>query len=242
MVLHGFTGSPSGIERFAELTPVANAASVAVAYPEGGPTPIGGFGWASGAGVFATTGVDDVGALGEMLDALIATGCIDPTRVTIAGESNGAGMALAGACDRRFGPRLSAVVLVIPAVDEGVLARCAAGAPVALPLSVVAGELDDTVPFMGGNALLPQEEWFASASWLLAGCTAVAPPAAVDDWTSVISGTSCETCSVLFAVADGTHTWPGSSRGAGGLRPGTFDLNGRLVRSAAAPPPRSCLL
>jgi poly(3-hydroxybutyrate) depolymerase len=82
----GYTGSPSGIETFSELTPVAIAGAVAVAYPEGGPTTVGGFGWASGAGVFATTGVDDVGALGEMLDALIATGCIDPTRVTIAGN------------------------------------------------------------------------------------------------------------------------------------------------------------
>jgi polyhydroxybutyrate depolymerase len=241
MVLHGYTGSPSGIERFAELTPAANAASIAVAYPEGGPTTVGGFGWASGANVFATADVDDVAALGEMLDALIGTGCVDPTRVTVAGESNGAGMALAAACDPRFGPRIGSVVLVIPAVDEGVLDRCASGAPVAVAMSVVAGELDETVPFGGGNGLLAQEEWFASASWLLAGCTAIAPRAAVDDWTNVVSGTSCETCSVLFVVADGTHTWPGASRGTGGLRPGTFDLNGRLVWSAAAPPPLPCL-
>ena len=46
---------------------------------------------------------------------------------------------------------------------------------------------------------------------------------------------------MLFTVADGTHTWPGTSRGTGGLRPGTFDLNSRLLWIAAAPPPLPCL-
>jgi len=241
VVLHGYTGTPTGIERFAELTGPANTASVAVAYPEGTATRDDGFGWASGAGVFATEGVDDVAALAEMLDAVVATGCVDPARVVLAGESNGAGMALAAACDGRVGPRLASLVLVNAAVDEDVVARCAAGAPVALPVSAIAGEIDATVPFAGGNGLLAQEEWFGAVSWLIAGCHEIAPRAQIDDWTAVVAGTSCETCSVLFAVADGTHTWPGSSRGTGGLRPGTFDLNQRILWSAAAPPPLPCL-
>jgi poly(3-hydroxybutyrate) depolymerase len=154
-----------------------------------------------------------------MLDALIATGCVDPTEGHVAGESNGRGWRSRLRATRASARDRVRVVLVIPAVDEGVLDRCASGAPVAVAMSVVAGELDETVPFGGGNGLLAQEEWFASASWLLAGCTAIAPRAAVDDWTNVVSGTSCETCSVLFVVADGTHTWPGSSRGTGGQRP-----------------------
>jgi polyhydroxybutyrate depolymerase len=176
-----------------------------------------------------------------MLDAIVATGCVDPGRVVIAGESNGGGMALAAACDERLAFRLAAVVLVNPAVDEGVLERCSAGAPRALPLSVVAGELDTTVPYGGGHGLYAQEEWFAAGSWLVAGCEAILGPSPVDEFTRVLAGSPCESCSVLFTVADGTHTWPGTSRGSGGLRPGTFDLNARLLWIAAAPPPLPCL-
>jgi polyhydroxybutyrate depolymerase len=241
LVLHGYTGTPAGIERFAELTAPANAASVAVAYPEGTPTPTEGFGWSSGAALLATSGVDDVAALAEMLDAIVATGCVDPARVVIAGESNGAGMALAAACDSRLAFRVAAVVLVNPAVDEGVLARCGQGAPRPLPLSVIAGDLDATVPYEGGRGLYGQEAWFPAGSWLLSGCEAILGPSPLDEFARVLAGGPCESCSVLFTVADGTHTWPGTSRGSGGLRPGTFDLNSRLLWSVVAPPPLPCL-
>jgi polyhydroxybutyrate depolymerase len=241
LVLHGFTGTPTGIETVAEFTAIGNAGSLAVAYPEGTPTPTEGFGWASGASVFATVFVDDVAALLEMIDVIVDTGCVDPGRVVVAGESNGAGMALALACDPRSAGRIAGVVLVNAAIDEGVLAPCEDGAPVALPLSAVAGEIDATVPYEGGRGLIAQREWFAAASWLLAGCLTVSDPEQLDGWTTVASGGSCETCSVLYTVADGTHTWPGTSRGNGGLRPGTFDLNSRLLWIASAPPPLPCL-
>src|SRR5947208_829523 len=90
IVMHGYTGSPEGIEKFSELTAFANSQGVAVMYPEGTPTPSGGFGWSTGAGLFATTGTDDVEALQEMIDSAVATGCVDTTRLIISGESNGA--------------------------------------------------------------------------------------------------------------------------------------------------------
>jgi poly(3-hydroxybutyrate) depolymerase len=191
--------------------------------------------------VFATSGVDDVGALAEMLDAIVATGCVDPSRVVVSGESNGAGMALAAACDQRVGLRIAALVLVNAAVDEGVLARCGSGAPVALPLSAVSGEIDATVLYGGGRGLMAQEEWFADASRVVAGCEAIDERTRVDAWTTVVPASECETCAVLFAIADGTHTWPGTSRGTGDLRPGTFELATRLVWAAVAPPPVPCL-
>jgi hypothetical protein len=132
-------------------------------------------------------------------------------------------------------------VLVNAAVDEGVLARCSSGAPVALPLSVVAGEIDETVLYAGGHGLAAQEEWFAAASGLVAGCEEIGERTRVDAWTTVVPASSCATCSVLFAIADGTHTWPGTTRGIGDLRPGTFDLAARLTWAAAAPPPVPCL-
>ncbi|MDO8364702.1 MAG: PHB depolymerase family esterase [Actinomycetota bacterium] len=242
LVLHGYTGTPTGIEKFAELTAAANAASVVVAYPEGTPVQeYTGFGWATGAGIFSTSGVDDAAALVEMLDAIIATGCVDPAHVVLAGESNGAAMSLVAVCDSRLRDRIESVVMVIPAVDGGVLGHCAPGGR-AVPLTVVAGVLDQTAPYEGGRAtLLPQEEWFAGAATLLNGCAGGEGVwAPVDAHVRRLTPNTCGVCTQFLAVDDGTHTWPGSSRGTGGLRPGTFDLTRRLVALAASRRP-GCL-
>ncbi len=243
LVLHGYTGTPAGIEKYSELTALANSDGVAVAYPEGTATQQGGFGWSTGAGMFATSGVDDVQALSDMVDAVVATGCVDPQRLVISGESNGAGMALVAICDRRLWGRFAAAVLVIPAVDDGVLARCQLN-PSRPPigLSVVAGKLDQTVGYAYGRPpLLPAEQWFATAASLVNRCTAVPPVHnQVDEFAERLTSTGCAVCTEMFAVADGTHTWPGSTRGTGGLRPGTFELNRRLV-ALARQPTQSCL-
>lgn len=242
IVMHGYTGTPAGIEKYSELTQLANANGVAVMYPEGTATSSGGFGWATDAGMFATSGVDDVAALGEMIDATVATGCVDPKRLVISGESNGAGMALVALCDGRLRGHFAAAVLVIPAVDNAVLNHCLDAGTLPIGLSVVAGKLDRTVGYADGRPpLLPAEEWFAKAASLVNSCDAQAPRrTAVDEFVERLVMGGCRACSVMFAVADGTHTWPGSSRGTGGLTPGTFDLNPRLV-ALALNPQQGCL-
>lgn len=233
VVVHGYTGTPTGIERFAELTEVANSRRIAVAYPEGTPTDQGGFGWNTGARVFATASGDDVAAIGEMLDALLATGCVDPAQVIIVGESNGGGLALVAACSPQLARRFTRVVLVNAAVDEGVLARCPGGAGLA-PLTAIGGALDETVPILGSAPLLPLMDWFAVASSTIAGCRAVAAASGLDAVVSRAVGAGCARCSEVLVVADGTHTWPGVSRGVSGLTPGTFDLNALLITAALA--------
>lgn len=236
LILHGFTGTPTGIEKFAEFTSLAAAASVVVAYPEGNPVPdYEGFGWTTGSGIFSTEGTDDVQALSEMLDVVLATGCGDPTRVVLVGESNGAAMGLVAACDARVRDRIQTLVMVIPAVDDGVLARCGDGVR-AVPLSVVAGRLDRTAPYEGGRAtLLPQEDWFAQVASDVNGCAVGAVERqSFDAHVTLLTPTGCAECTEFFSVDDGTHTWPGSSRGTGGLRPGTFDLSKRLLDLALA--------
>jgi poly(3-hydroxybutyrate) depolymerase len=207
---------------------------VAVAYPQGTPTVEGeGFGWDTGSGIFSTTGVDDVAALGEMLDVVLATGCVDPSRVIVGGESNGAAMALVAACDPRFAGRAREVLMVIPAVDPAVLARCPAGKVRPIPITAVAGRKDRTAPYLGGRGtLLAQEVWFAQAAARVNGCTGVGTPAKLDAFVARFVATGCEECAQLFAVADGTHTWPGTREGTAGLRPGTFGLDALLLDRA----------
>ena len=243
IVMHGYTGTPAGIEKYSELTKLANANGVAVMYPEGTATSSGGFGWATDAGMFATSGVDDVAALSGMIDATVATGCVDPQSLVISGESNGAGMALVALCDSRLRGHFATAVLVIPAVDNAVLNHCLGAGALPIGLSVVAGKLDRTVGYADGRPpLLPAEEWFAKAASLVNGCASQAPQrTAVDEFVERLDMAGCAACSEMFVVADGTHTWPGSSRGTGGLRPGTFDLNPRLV-ALALNPQQGCLV
>jgi len=242
LILHGYTGTPTGIEKYAEFTALANEASVVVAYPEGTPVPKNeGFGWNTGAGIFSTSGVDDVAALNEMLDTIMATGCVDPAHVTIAGESNGAGMSLVAICESGLRARVESAVIVIPAVDPAVLAQCRAGGS-PIPLSVVAGRLDRTVPYEGGRGtLLPQETWFGQAAQIVNGCRAGEPVrSTVTSQVELLAPSDCDVCTEIYSVADGTHTWPGSSTGTGGLQPGTFDLSIRLLALAVARQP-GCL-
>ena len=231
IVMHGYTGSPDGIERFSELTAAANSAGVAVMYPEGTPTPSGGFGWSTGAGLFATSGTDDVEALQEMIASAVSTGCVDATRVIISGESNGAGMALVALCDHRLQNTFAAAVLVIPAIDDAVLAHCDPAHAVPIGMSVVAGRLDQTVGYNGDHPpFLPAERWFQAAGSLVNACAPNAPERTpVDALVERLVMSGCAACAEMFAVGDGTHTWPGSLEGTGGQIPGTFALNQRLI-------------
>ena len=132
-----------GIETYAELTEQANASGIAVAYPEGSPTPDGGLGWNSGAVVLATKLVDDLTVLGEMIDAIVMSGCVNPARIILTGESNGAAMALVAACAPLLGGRASHVLCSsTPPSIHGVLQRCSNGTE-AVPLTVVAGADDE---------------------------------------------------------------------------------------------------
>jgi len=239
VVVHGYTGTPVGIETYAELTNAANGRGIAVAYPEGTPTEQGGFGWNTGASVFATEVGEDVMALGELITAIVATGCVDPARITLVGESNGGGMVLVVACTGQLATRFSRFVLVNAAVDDGVLGRCSPG-NVAAPLSVVAGALDETVTIGGSDELLPVDDWFATASSVVGGCRTVEDAPALDAVVSRNVGAGCSVCTELLILADGTHTWPGTSRGVSGLVPGTFDLNALLI-GAAPTPTTGCL-
>jgi len=242
IVMHGYSGSPAGIEKYSELTALANSEGVTVLYPEGTATPAGGFGWSTGAGLFATTGTDDVEALQEMIDIAERTGCVDPARLIISGESNGAGVVLVAICDERLQRVFSAAVLVIPAIDERVLAHCDPTRAVPIGVSIVAGRLDQTVGYDEGRApFLSAEQLFARVAAVVNACQPRPPVrTAIDALVERLVIADCTACSEMFTVADGSHTWPGSAQGSGGQVPGTFTLSRRLV-DLALNPDQTCL-
>ena len=195
----------------------------AVAYPEGSPTPEGGFGWATGAAKDATSGTDDVADVNNVITQLEEQDCVNPTQILLAGESNGSGLGLITACDSRTHGRVALYALAIPAVDPNVTAKCAGAQP--FPLLVMASLLDQTVPYDGGAppgepAFSPPLAWFEQMAQGVNHCVGLQSQAVPDGTHYFYS--HCAMPANFYVAADGHHTWPGGPLGAGGLSPGVF--------------------
>ena len=229
IAIHGYKGTPAGMEQESELTGGGDAVNAIVAYPAGSPLDLG-YGWNSGAVRFATTQPDDVAVLEALLDRLLELPCADPTAVTIIGESNGGGMALRAVCDQRFAGRVSGLVLVNAAVDDGVLGACAHVSS-SVDLAMIAGKLDTVVGFDGDHPpFLAVADSFARSSRFVAGCDPVEPTSTrLTESVVAIQGVGCASCAVLIVVDDGPHTWPGRAAGVGSMIPGSFALTDRLT-------------
>jgi len=208
IVLHGFTGSPAYAEADSRLTPDALGHGVLVAYPQGTSLPSGGYGWNSGAGIYATTTGDDIAALARLIDVLTGSYCVEPGRVVLSGESNGGGMVVHAACTRAVNDRIAALVAVIPAVDSGVIAPCTQPGLRPLPLLVVAASDDPIVPYTGQAPLLGQVDWFSSVARQLDRCVSVADHAGDQGPRSVLAGQDCAAPAALVAVPSDAHRWP----------------------------------
>jgi polyhydroxybutyrate depolymerase len=226
LVLHGYTGSPASAEADSELTPSALADGMLVAYPQGSPLPSGGSAWNSGAGLYASTTGDDVDVLAGMIDALIASYCVEPRDVVLSGESNGAGMIIRAGCSAAVNHRISALVAVIPAVDPAVIAPCADAGLRPVPLLAVAAEHDLTVPYAGLIPLLGQVAWFTSVARQLDQCSSVVAEPAGDSSASSLSGQRCTATAALVSVPSGEHRWPHADAG--------FDTSAAVLALAAS--------
>lgn len=220
IVLHGYTGSPESVEASSRFTDLGARVGAIVAYPRGTKVRPRGFGWSSGAGVFATPEADDVGVLAAILDELVASHCGDPSRVLLVGESNGGGMVLRAVCDPRLNGRVTAVAPVIAAVGAPTIAACGADDLRPVPLLAVAGAVDDVVPYGGQSPLLGQEAWFAEVATNLNGCLP-GPPARTDPSPQVAIRTAngCTVNTALVTIGDGGHVWPGGPPVADGPAP-----------------------
>jgi polyhydroxybutyrate depolymerase len=225
LVLHGFTGSPAYAEADSHLTPDALGRGVLVAYPQGTPLSSGGYGWNSGAGIYATTTGDDIAVLASMIDLLAGSYCVEPGHVVLSGESNGGGMVVHAACSTDINERIAAIVAVIPAVDSMVAAPCTQAGLRPLPLLVVAAQADPIVPYAGQPPLLGQPDWFSSVARQLDRCGSIAAEPRDQEPASVLAGQRCAAAAVLVSVPSAEHRWPHLDVG--------FDTNAALLALAA---------
>jgi polyhydroxybutyrate depolymerase len=192
-------------------------------------------------------GSADLAFIGELLDHVEETACVDESRVFVTGLSNGGMMTSAVAC--AYAERVAAVA---PVAGLRRPDGCEPGAPV--PVVTFHGTADPFVAYDGGlgpaAARLPAPDGSGrtlgdlgvepgggepsvpalAAAWAEGnGCEGSPDREAVaDDVTRVTFPCPPEGDVVLYRVDGGGHTWPGSefSRGIGSVTgPTTFSID-----------------
>jgi polyhydroxybutyrate depolymerase len=139
VVLHGGFGTGRQAEGAYGWDARADAHGFLVAYPDGLSRA-----WNAGTccGDPQRRGIDDVGFLGGLLEALVADEGVDPDRIYMTGMSNGAMMAYRMACE------LPGRLAAIGPVAGTMVVDCDSAAPVSV--LHVHGLDDHNVPFAGG--------------------------------------------------------------------------------------------
>ena len=147
VALHGYTSNATEAAGFFGLAGAADERGVLVALPEGSENPRGDQFWNASSACcdFDVSGVDDVGYLTGVIEAVQKGYAVDPGRVFVVGHSNGGFMALRLACDRA--DRIAAVASVAGAMD--LAADCAPARPISV--LQVHGSADQTILPAGGR-------------------------------------------------------------------------------------------
>jgi polyhydroxybutyrate depolymerase len=174
-------------------------------FPPGGPHPFGRRG-------------DDTDFIQELVTSLVAKGISDPNRVYISGISFGGFMALRIAC---VAPNMFAAVGVISAsMPSAAGAQCRPSKP--LPLVMINGTADETVPYAGGHTQAGFGIWGTDRTVAffrqLNGCIEDAQRSEVphSEWSAMprINVYSWKHCTgapvLLYSVVGGGHRPPRS--------------------------------
>jgi polyhydroxybutyrate depolymerase len=209
LAFHGYTGTDAGMEAMSGLSTLADEQGFVAVYPQGVSDYTRQPFWASvGRGDY---GVDDVRFVGDLLDALERTYCIDPARIYATGFSNGGAMVGRLAC--RLSDRIAAFAPVsgnFIEPDEG----CRPSRPV--PILEIHGTADRVVSYYGvPESINPRWPLPSILQWLRGwaardGC-APEPTTFLDD--GAVTGLAWPGCAgggavIHYRLEGGGHEWP----------------------------------
>jgi len=207
VVLHGGFGSGARAQETYGWDGLADQEGFLVAYPDGIQRA-----WNAGGaccGRPQREDIDDVGFVSALLRVMIHEQGVDPTRIYLAGISNGAALALYYAC-RSAQPAVAA----IGSVAGGLSAACEHPAPVSL--LEIHGIDDQNIPMLGGIGSrdvsgvrwLPVPE---AVDRFRASAACAAPLIEVrGDVTTRMSSCASGRSVGLITIAKAGHQWPGA--------------------------------
>lgn len=215
LAFHGAGGSARDLKRFSGLDAAAEREGFVVAYLD---APLGN--WAEGCGCNNADrlGVDDLGFVAAVIDALSSEGLVDRARVYAVGYSQGGLFAQRLACE--MADRITAVAAVSGLMSAPLAQRCAPSRPV----SVLAmhGTRDPIFGVNGSGSgkleVLGASRW--RAAWAaLNRCSAEPDRAALPDVVVdnvVVRREAHDGCAEgsevsLYLLDGGGHGWPGAS-------------------------------
>jgi polyhydroxybutyrate depolymerase len=214
IAVHGWASSATAFAGVTGLSAGGDQRSVVVAYPQGLGTPAG---WHF-PGIPTTDRTirqADLALFDALLANLTSSGCVDPSRVFVAGHSQGGGMAAELACRRA--DRLAGVTLIS---GEHFRLPCAPSRPI--PIVSLHAIDDEVLPYGGGRVttmppdfppVLPAED-VASAWAAIDGC---APDAHAEDVTDRITRFDWKGCNApvtFYRLRTGGHAWADRAGGA----------------------------
>jgi polyhydroxybutyrate depolymerase len=217
VVLHGAGLSGRGAAAYTGMTELAKTNGFLVAYPDGtlaADIP-GELSWNAGecCGAPARDGVNDVAFIAALIDDLGKTYPIDQERVYLAGFSNGGMLSYQLACNSSVP---IAGIAVVGAAFNAV--RCSS--TTSMPVLIIHGKLDTTVPFDGGETserVAKRFGTFTNASvddavryWTERNACSGQPDLTDDGIAEESRWVTCAEGSALTvdAITAGTHVWP----------------------------------
>ena len=203
---HGQARTATEQEEYSGLITLSEERGFILVSPEGGSYPQQ---WDI-FGVYAEDGIDDVGAVSQIVDYVESQFCVDPGRVFATGISNGGQMAAQVGC---LLPQQFAGVAPV----AGIVYQGCQGPPVAV--ITFHGTDDYNVPY----ETAPE----AVAEWArYNGCPETPEVEQVSEAVRREAYFGCEGAPVVFyTIEGGGHTWPGASDDSGGVGATTHEIN-----------------
>ena len=217
VMFHGAGGDGTRAEVTTGFTADSNDNDFIVAYPNGtaANSIAGELAWNAGncCGLPRARDVDDVGFISGMLAQIEAKYAVDTSRVYLAGFSNGGMMTYRLAC--QLPGTFAAIAVVSGALNYK---DCVTDTP--LPVLIVHGLADQTVPYEGGETN-PRTasrfgQWtnssvvYSTNFWLQADGCDDDPVVTTDEVASTDTYTDCEDGGSVevVSITNGTHVWP----------------------------------
>jgi polyhydroxybutyrate depolymerase len=215
ILLHGAGGNPRTVRNLTGMNELAEQEKFIVAYPQGTGVRDRQLTWNAGqcCGFAYENDIDDVAFIRELTAELSSQQDIDEHRVYAAGISNGGMMTQRLACE--LSDRIAAAAVVAASIPK---ITCKPKEP--LSVIMFNGTADLHVPYEGGKAkksVLDEPIVHASVKdavsfWVTHNGCHPQPELKGDDIVKkeTYSGGKNNTQVILYTIAGGGHTWPGT--------------------------------